>query len=44
MTPLQLQLSADSVAAPSAHAEAFLADMKAWEDVALAARIESAAA
>jgi NAD(P)-dependent dehydrogenase (short-subunit alcohol dehydrogenase family) len=39
-TPLRLQLGADAVAAVRDHAEALLADLAAWEDVALATRLD----
>jgi hypothetical protein len=43
-TPLHLQLGRDGVDAVRAHAEALLADLAAWEAVAVATAFEPAAA
>ncbi|MDR6291742.1 MULTISPECIES: oxidoreductase [Inquilinus] len=40
-TPLRLQLGADAVAMVREHAETLLAELKAWEAVALATRVEA---
>jgi NAD(P)-dependent dehydrogenase (short-subunit alcohol dehydrogenase family) len=42
-TPLRLQLGADAIDAVRAHAEAMLADMKAWEPVSRATAFTSSA-
>lgn len=44
VTPLRLQLGADAVDAVRGHAEALLRDLVQWQDVAIATRIDDAAA
>ena len=41
-TPLRLQLGADSVSMVRSHAETLLADLAAWEQVALSTRVDAA--
>jgi hypothetical protein len=41
-TPLRLQLGADAVGAVRAHAERLLADLAAWQAIAIGTRVDQA--